>query len=102
MADYRLKLKESEKKDKYLDLVRELKKTMEHESNGDTSCNWCTRYSHQRIDNGTGGLANKRTSEYLPSDSIIKIGQNTDKSPGDLKRLAVSQTPSRNHRLTLV
>ena len=35
-ADYRLKLKESEKKDKYLDLARELKKnkqtkTIEHE-----------------------------------------------------------------------
>ena len=28
-ADHRVKLKESEKKDKYLDLTRELKKTME-------------------------------------------------------------------------
>ena len=28
-ADYGVKLKESEKKDKYLDLVRELKKKME-------------------------------------------------------------------------
>ena len=31
-AEHRMKLKESEKKDKYLDLARELKKTMEHES----------------------------------------------------------------------
>ena len=31
-ADYRIKLKESEKKDKYLDLARELKKTVEHVS----------------------------------------------------------------------
>ena len=30
-ADHRIKLKESEKKDKYLDLARELKKTMENE-----------------------------------------------------------------------
>ena len=29
-ADHRLKVKEYEKKDKYLDLARELKKTMEH------------------------------------------------------------------------
>ena len=29
-ADHRLKLKESEKRDKYLDLARKLKKTMEH------------------------------------------------------------------------
>ena len=40
-ADYRAKLKESEKKDKYLDRVRELKKTMEHENDNDTNCNWC-------------------------------------------------------------
>ena len=30
--------------------------------------------------------------------SIIKIGQNTEKSPGDLRRLAVTQTHVRNHR----
>ena len=29
-ADHRIKLKECEKKDKHLDLARELKKTMEH------------------------------------------------------------------------
>ena len=45
-ADHRGKLKESEKRDKNLDLAREFKKpkTMEHERDGDT--NWCTRYSH--------------------------------------------------------
>ena len=32
------KLKECEKKDKYLDLARELKKTMEHEGDNDTNC----------------------------------------------------------------
>ena len=26
-------------------------------------------------------------------ETIIKIGQNTEKSPGDLKELAVNQTP---------
>ena len=37
-----------------------------------------------------------------PNDSINKIGQNTEKSPGDLWRLAVTQTPARNHQLTLM
>ena len=37
----RIKLKESEKKDKYLDLARELKKTMEHEGNDYTDRDWC-------------------------------------------------------------
>ena len=52
LADHRVKLKESKKKDKYLDLARELKKNMKHENDGDTNCNWCPWYSDQRI--GTG------------------------------------------------
>ena len=52
-ADHKVKLKESEKKDKYLDLARELKrKTMEHESDGVTNSNWYARYSHQKMVKG--------------------------------------------------
>ena len=40
-ADHRIKLKECEKRDKYLDLARELKKTMEHESDNYTNYDWC-------------------------------------------------------------
>ena len=47
-ADHRIKLKENEKKDKYLNLARELK-TMEHESDNYTNHDWCFWYSHQRI-----------------------------------------------------
>ena len=39
LADYRVKLKESEKRYKYQNLARELKKTMEHVGNSDTKCN---------------------------------------------------------------
>ena len=38
----------------------------------------------------------------LGNNSIVKIAQNTEKSPGDLGGLAVTQTPVRNHQLTLV
>ena len=97
----RLKLKESENKDKYLDRARELKKK---------NCGkwrwyqfvWCTRCSHQRIGTGTEGIGNKRTSGDHPNNSIIEIGQNTEKSPGDLRRLGINQTLVRNHRLMLV
>ena len=40
LADHRIKLKEPEKKDKYLDFARELKKTMEHAGDNYTNCNW--------------------------------------------------------------
>ena len=102
LANHRVKLKESEKRTKYLDLTREMKKTMEQENDSDTNCNWCTRYSHQKISTGTVGLGNKRMNGDHPNYSIVGIGQNTKKSPGNLRRLAVTQTPEENHQLMLV
>ena len=66
---------------------------MEHEVDGDTNCNWCTWNNPQRVGTWTGGFENKRTREDHPNYSIIKISQNTEKSPADLRRLAVIQTP---------
>ena len=45
-TDHRIKLKECEKKDKFLDLARELKKTMEREGDNHTNCDWCFWYSN--------------------------------------------------------
>ena len=75
---------------------------MEREIDGDTNYHWRSLYRHRRIDTGTGGLENKRTNGDHPNYNIIKLATNTDKSPGDLRRLAVIQTPVRNHQLTLV
>ena len=43
--------------------------------------NW---YSHQMIDEGTGGLINKRTSGDHPDHSTTEIGQNNKKNLGDM------------------
>ena len=67
-TDQRIKLKQSEKKDKYLSLAKELKK-----------------------------LWNMKVT-VVP----IEDRQNTEKSSGDLRRLTVTQTPIKNHQLTLV
>ena len=45
--------------------------------------------------------------EYLevgdrPNYYIIENDQNTEKCPGDLRRLAVTQTPVKDHQLTLM
>ena len=77
-------------------------KSMEHENDGDTNCDWCARYSHQWIVTRTGRLGNKRTSRDHPNSSFLEIGHNNEKSPGDLKWLAVTQTPVRNYQLTLM
>ena len=41
-----IKLKEYEKKDKYLDLARELKKNVEYEDDNYTNCDWCFWHSN--------------------------------------------------------
>ena len=40
--------------------------------------------------------------ETNKTKAFIENGQNTEKSPGDLKRLAVIQTPVNDHQLTLM
>ena len=98
-ADHRVKLKESEKRNNYLDLSRELK-NYETGKWGDTNCNWFDRNNHQGIiSTRTGGFENKRTSGDHLNYSIIKIGQNTEKNHGDLRGLTITQTPTRNHQL---
>ena len=51
-----------------------------------------------RIGTRTGELGNNRTSGDHPIYYIIEIGQNTEKGPGDLRRLAVNQTPVKDHQ----
>ena len=87
------------KKRERTSLIVELKK---HESDGNTNCNWCSLYSHEMNDTGTGGLGNKRMSGDHPNSSIIKISLNREASSWDLRRLVFTQTPMRNYRLTLV
>ena len=73
---------------------------MKHERDADTNCVWCTWDNPQRIGEGTRRLGNKRTSRDHPDYSIIQISQNTEKSPWDLRKLAVTQTLMKNHQLT--
>ena len=49
-----------------------------------------------------GRLGSWLSGRDYPNDSIAEYDQNTEKSPGDLKRLAVTQTPVKNHQLILM
>ena len=56
---------------------------MEHEDDSDTNCNGALRTIPKGLVKGLGDL-------------------NTEKSPVDFRRLVVTQTPVRNHQLTLL
>ena len=72
--DHRVKLKESKKSDKCVDLARELTKTIIHETDGDTNCDWCTWNNKETIGKGTGKLGNQRKNRNHIDYSIVKIG----------------------------
>ena len=71
-ADNRVKLNESEKKDKYPDIARELQKKCGTWSDSEISCNWCTRYSHQGLTEGVEDLILEQ--EWRLFKLLIKIG----------------------------
>ena len=83
-ADHRINLKECKKKDKYLDLARELKKL------------WNMKVTIVPIVIGAFGTITKGLLKGLEN------GKNPEMSPGDLRRLAVTQTPVKNHQPTLM
>ena len=94
--------KENKKWDKYLDFTRELKML------------WSMRMTVIPVVFGVlamipkvlvkraGRIGNQRTSQDHPNYCIIEISQNTEKSPGGLRTLAVTQTPAKVHLLMLV
>ena len=76
---------------------------MEPEGEGDTSCALDPWNNTQKIEKKmTGRHRNKMAFGVYPDYSIIKNGLNTENSPRDLRRVIVTHTPARNHRLTLV
>ena len=89
-ADHRVKLKENEVINKYLDLARELKK----------QCNM--KVTVIPIVIGALGTVSKglvkgqkdlEITGRVETIQTSAIGQNTEKSPGDLRKLVVTQTP---------
>ena len=54
------------------------------------------------LERGTGRVRNWRMNQDHPNYSIAEVGQNTEKSPEHLRRLAVTQTPVKYQQLTQV
>ena len=51
---------------------------------------------------GTGGFGVWRTSGDHLNNGIIENSQNTEKSPGETRTLAVTHTPVKNHQLNVM
>ena len=86
-------MKESKKVDKYLHFDRELKKLWNITA---------IPIVIGMLGKKTSGIGIQRKNRDHPDYCIGKIGQNTEESPGDLRRLAITQTPVKDHQLMLV
>ena len=74
---------------------------MEYVDDGDTNYNWCTCNDSQMLDKGGRRVRKVRASCDSSNYSIGEIGQNSGKSRGDLRRLAVTLTPVKGHPMIL-
>ena len=75
---------------------------MENESDNDANCNYHAWYSHQMISTENGRFGNMRTNGDHLHYSIVEISQKTERSPGDLRRIAVTSASVESHEITLV
>ena len=79
-----------------------LKKNEEYEGDGYINCKWGVKNGPQRLGKKNEGIEDLRKNVVHPDQSIVKIGLNTERSPRNLRRLAVTQTPVKDHQLTLM
>ena len=96
----RVKLKESEKRDKYEDLARELKTLWNMKVTVIPTVIGALGTIPKGVVKGQEQLKNKRTCGDHPNNTaLFAISQNIEKSRGDLRKLAVTQTSVKNHQL---
>ena len=73
---------------------------MEHDGNDNTNDNCCVWNDFQRLCKGAGRFGNRLTSRE--HKAILRSAWKTKKSPEDLRMFVVTQTPVKDHQLTLV
>ena len=93
-AEQRAKMKEN-KRNKYLEFDRARKKLW------DIKVTVIPVIYLKRYGKGARRVENQRTCRDHPNYSSVNIGQNSEKSPGDWRRLVVTCAPVKDHELKL-
>ena len=73
---------------------------MKHEDDGDNYYSCCFWGGHQSLEKRLKELEIRGRIENNSDDYSVKINQNTEKSSVDIRRLDVTQTTMKDHRLT--
>ena len=75
---------------------------MKHDVDGDTNCSWCNWNGLQSFRKEIRTSGHQRKNGNYQDYSIVEIVHNIEKSPSELRGLAVTQTPVKDHQSTLV
>ena len=70
-ANHREKIKENEKRVKYVDLLESFK-TVEHQGDGETNCSWCTWNGLQVLRKKSGGIGDQKKNRDQPDQSTVR------------------------------
>ena len=97
-----MKIKESEKERQVLGNCLRTKKDVYYESDGEPNCNWRSWNGPRMLVKKTDRVGNRCKNQDYQIYSIVEIGQNAKKRPGELRRFAVTQNPLKAHQLTPV
>ena len=84
--DHKVKIKESEQINKYLDIGTK-KDYIKHEGDCDTNTSWNTWNGPKRNLKVIGTIGNQRKNRDYSGYNIVEIGLKTEKNSGDSKRL---------------
>ena len=71
--NHRVKIKESEKINKYSDFAREQKQTVGHTVDGDTICSWCTWNHHKVLEKRVEELEIRRWIESIQTTALLRL-----------------------------
>ena len=72
-----------------------------YEDDSVTDCSWCTWNGLQRFGKIVGIGKQGMNRSHL-DHKIVEMDENTEKCPGGLRKLIVTQTPVKNHQLKLI
>ena len=75
VTDHKVRVKENEKRDKYLVVARELEKTMGDEGDSETNCNWCTWNDSQRLAKGLQELEISGRAKTIQTTALLWLAR---------------------------
>ena len=101
-ADHRVKLKQNEKKDKYIDLASELTKLWNRKVTIIPTLIDALDTVTKGLIKGRDDMEIKEREEIIQSTALLRSARILRKFLGDLRRLVVIQTPVKDHQLTLM